>query len=88
MSARPYAVTAYRDLTPDVQRAVTPLWNLPPRHGTAAQVAEATRTDAAKVSTVQRHHPAWLDAPAADEAQLAALAGFLPRLAEGSPCAR
>jgi integrase len=65
MSARPYAVTAYRDLTPDVQRAVTPLWNLPPRHGTAAQVAEATRTDAAKVSTVQRHHPAWLDAPAA-----------------------
>ncbi|MFE3861742.1 hypothetical protein ACFXPT_15065 [Streptomyces goshikiensis] len=38
LSARRHATAAYRNLSPAVQSDVIPLWNLPPRHGTASDV--------------------------------------------------
>ncbi|WP_405548377.1 beta family protein [Streptomyces globisporus] len=71
LSAAPHAIAAYRQLSPAVQGAVVPLWNLPPRHGSVREVLVAhTRREAHAVSRVQRHHPAWIDTPFAGEVQL------------------
>ncbi|MFF0451089.1 beta family protein [Streptomyces sp. NPDC004609] len=81
LPARPHAVSAYRQLNPAVQRAVVPLWNLPPRHGTdPEQLAARTRGDVRAVSRVHRHHPGWIDTPFGDEPQLRLLASALSEL--------
>ncbi|MFE0703315.1 beta family protein [Streptomyces sp. NPDC058872] len=86
LPARPHARKAYRQLSPSVQRAVVPLWNLPPRAGLPPDALAAdVRRDVLDISRVHRHHPAWVDAPFADEDQLAALAPVLSALAEVSP---
>ncbi|MEK9522034.1 beta family protein [Streptomyces venezuelae] len=78
LPVRPHAVDAYRWLPPAGRRGIAPLWNLPPRPGAAAPaVAAAVRKDLGLVSQAQRHGAAWIDAPFADEAQLAALAELL-----------
>ncbi|WP_030293887.1 beta family protein [Streptomyces katrae] len=86
LPAKPHALAAYQQLDPAVQSAVAPLWNLPPRSGLPPDVLRAeTRRDAHAVSRRQRHHPAWLDAPFADAAQLTALAAVLAELGELGP---
>ncbi|CAL9570498.1 hypothetical protein SUDANB120_04837 [Streptomyces sp. enrichment culture] len=86
LPAKPYARDAYRQLTPRVQAAVTPLWNLLPRTGKQPdELVSGVRQDVLAVSRVQRHRPGWIDAPFADEAQLSALAGVLSADAALSP---
>ncbi|MFE7384530.1 beta family protein [Streptomyces zhihengii] len=86
LPAKSHARKAYRQLSPAVQAAVVPLWNLPPRPGLHPDVlATDVRQDIREVSRVQRHHPAWVDAPFADEAQLSVLADVLSADAEVSP---
>lgn len=86
LPAKPHALTAYQHLDPAVQSAVIPLWNLPPRPGLPPDALRAeTRRDAHAVSRRQRHHPAWLDSPFADAAQLTALAAVLAELGELGP---
>ncbi|MEU1228370.1 beta family protein [Streptomyces sp. NPDC005828] len=78
LPVRPHAMDAYGSLTPTRQRDITPLWNLPPRPGAAAPaLATAVRKDLGAVSRVQRHSTAWIDAPFADETQVAVLADVL-----------
>ncbi|MFB7028566.1 MULTISPECIES: beta family protein [unclassified Streptomyces] len=85
LPAKPHARQAYRQLSPAVQAAVVPLWNLPTRTGSHPDVlATDIRQDIREVSRVQRHHPAWVDAPFADEAQLSVLADVLSADAEAS----
>ncbi|MFI0590036.1 beta family protein [Streptomyces griseus] len=63
LPTRSSATRAYGDLTPDVRRKVAPLWTLPPSTtGDTAQLRRAAR----RAAHVQRHSPAWLDAPYAD----------------------
>ncbi|MFI7291164.1 beta family protein [Streptomyces anulatus] len=66
------ATRAYDDLVPDVRRRVTPLWTLPP-----CTTTDTTRLSKAvhRAAHVQRHSPAWLDAPYTDRTKgpLAAL---------------
>ncbi|MBL1084174.1 beta family protein [Streptomyces actinomycinicus] len=79
LPTRRHATAAYRALTPDVQRLVAPLWTLPPRPGVPTrQLAERIIRDAGDVTAAQRHGPAWLDAPFADDADAAVLADALP----------
>ncbi|MFD8973667.1 beta family protein [Streptomyces sp. NPDC059593] len=86
LPAKSHARKAYRQLSPAAQAAVVPLWNLPPRAGMHPDVlATDVRKDVRDVSGVQRHHPAWVDAPFADEAQLSVLADVLSADAEVSP---
>ncbi|MFE3789981.1 beta family protein [Streptomyces goshikiensis] len=85
LPARRHATAAYRNLSPAVQSDVIPLWNLPPRHGTASDVLAAfMRREARDVSKAQRHHPAWIDLPLADETQLRLFAPVLRDLGETS----
>ncbi|WP_432065846.1 beta family protein [Streptomyces sp. C10-9-1] len=86
LPARPHARTAYRQLSPSVQRALVPLWNLPSRAGRPSDVlAAGVERDVLDVSKVHRNHPAWVDAPFADEDHLAALAPVLSVVAGVSP---
>ncbi|MFJ9647472.1 beta family protein [Streptomyces sp. NPDC101206] len=86
LPAKPHALAAYQHLDPAVQSAVVPLWNLPPRPGLPPEALRTQiRRDAHAVSRRQRHHPAWLDAPFADAAQLTALAAVLTELGELCP---
>ncbi|MEV5509905.1 beta family protein [Streptomyces orinoci] len=86
LPARPYAAEAYRRLCPDVQNAVSPVWNLPVRAGLSpCELATAFRQDVATVAKVQRHRSAWLDAPAVDEEQVPLLAQVLLRSDVGMP---
>ncbi|MEV7402670.1 beta family protein [Streptomyces sp. NPDC091267] len=83
LPASPHATTAYRRLSPAVQGAVIPLWNLPPRHGPAVDVLVGhARREAHAVSKVQRHHPAWIDTPFAGEVQLRVVMSVLSDLGE------
>lgn len=83
LPASPHATAAYQQLSPAVQGAVVPLWNLPPRHGAALDVLVAhTRREAHAVSRVQHHHPAWIDTPFAGELQLRAFMSVLADLCE------
>ncbi|KPH98282.1 Protein beta [Actinobacteria bacterium OV450] len=85
LPTRPHATAAYQQLSPAIQCAVMPLWNLPPRHRTDADVLTAhMRREAHAVSRVQRHHPAWIDTPLADEIQLEVFASLLFDLGEAS----
>ncbi|GAA2489761.1 beta family protein [Streptomyces gobitricini] len=78
LPVRPHAVEAYGWLPPTDQRDIRPLWNLPPRPGVAASaLAVAFRKELGSVSHVQRRRAAWIDAPFADETQVAALADLL-----------
>ncbi|MFJ5711415.1 beta family protein [Streptomyces sp. NPDC093105] len=78
LQARPHAVAAYAWLPPSGQRHIAPLWNLPPRPGVVAPaLATVLRKDLGAVSEAQRHGTAWVDAPFADEAQVAVLAELL-----------
>ncbi|MFK8910277.1 beta family protein [Streptomyces sp. YS-3] len=78
LPARPHAADAYRRLRPDIQRAVAPLWSLPLRPGLLPSELESMfRGDLEKVTKAQRYHPAWLDAPFADESQLPVLEPLL-----------
>ncbi|MGW4159217.1 beta family protein [Streptomyces sp. NPDC004788] len=81
-----HARQAYRQLSPAVQAAVVPLWNLPPRAGLHPDaLAIGVREDLWSVRKSHRHHPAWVDAPFADEAQLSVLADALSQDADVSP---
>ncbi|GHF24857.1 hypothetical protein GCM10010218_01870 [Streptomyces mashuensis] len=85
LPAKRYARQAYLQLMPSVQAAVMPLWNLPPRTGLGPDVlAMGVRRDIRAVSKAHRHHPAWVDAPCADETQLSLLADALSTDAEAS----
>jgi Beta protein len=85
LPARPHAIAAYQHLIPAVQRAVMPLWNLPPRLALAPDVLAAhLRREAHAVSRVQRHHPAWIDIPFADATQWGCFTAVLLELAETS----
>ncbi|MEU2234823.1 beta family protein [Streptomyces vietnamensis] len=85
LPAKSHARKAYRQLSPAVQAAVVPLWNLPARTGLHPDaLATDVRQDIREVSRVQRHYPAWVDAPFADEAQLSVLADVLSADAEVS----
>ncbi|MET9060665.1 beta family protein [Streptomyces antibioticus] len=78
LPTRPHATAAYRELTPDVQRRVAPLWTLPPRPGMLPKpLAERIGKDADDVTAAQRHGSAWLDAPFADATEAAVLAEAL-----------
>lgn len=78
LPTRPHATAAYRELTPDVQRRVVPLWTLPPRPGMLPKpLAERIGKDADDVTAAQRHGSAWLDAPFADATEAAVLAEAL-----------
>ncbi|MEU3711152.1 beta family protein [Streptomyces catenulae] len=86
LPAKSHAREAYRKLIPEVQSAVVPLWNLPPRPGRRPdELISGVRGDVLDVSKAQRHHPAWVDSPFADEAQLSVLAKVLADLAEMGP---
>ncbi|MEU5432974.1 hypothetical protein AB0G73_06295 [Streptomyces sp. NPDC020719] len=86
LPARAHAADAYRRLRPDIQRAVAPLWTLPLRPGLLPSELEATfRADLNRVTKAQRYHPAWLDAPFADEIQLAVLAPLLNGVVAAAP---
>ncbi|WP_319053449.1 beta family protein [Streptomyces europaeiscabiei] len=78
LPTRPHATAAYRELTPDVQRRVAPLWTLPPRAGMLPKpLAERIAKDVDDVTAAQRHGSAWLDAPFADDTEAAVLAEAL-----------
>ncbi|MGW4505055.1 beta family protein [Streptomyces sp. NPDC004436] len=86
LPAKPHALAAYQHLDPVVQPAVVPLWNVPPRPGLPPDVLRAEiRRDVHAVTRRQRHHPAWIDAPFAGQAQLNALAAVLAELGELGP---
>ncbi|MFE9741415.1 hypothetical protein [Streptomyces sp. NPDC006477] len=86
LPAKQHACQAYRQLIPDVQAAVVPLWNLPPRAGAHPDaLAVGVRGDLWRVRKAHRHHPAWVDCPFADEAQQSALAEALAVDAGVSP---
>ncbi|MFH8409848.1 beta family protein [Streptomyces sp. NPDC018019] len=86
LPAKPHARQAYRQLSLSVQAAVMPLWNLPPRVGQHPDaLALGVRKDLWGVRRIHRHHPAWIDAPFADEAQLSVLADVLSTDADVSP---
>ncbi|MEU1311220.1 hypothetical protein ABZ419_20345 [Streptomyces cinnamoneus] len=86
LPARPHAADAYRRLRPDTQRAVAPLWSLPPRPGLLPSELEAMfRGDLNKVTKAQRYHSAWLDAPFADEGQLSVLGPLLSGVVAAAP---
>ncbi|MFE9859738.1 beta family protein [Streptomyces sp. NPDC005780] len=83
LPAAQHATAAYQQLSPAVQGVVVPLWNLPPRHGSARDVLVAhTRREAHSVSRVQRHHAAWIDTPFAGELQLRVFMSVLADLGE------
>lgn len=85
LPARRHATAAYRSLSPAVQGTVIPLWNLPPRHRLGPDALTVfVRREAHDVSRVQRHHPAWVDAPFADEIQMRVFASVLADLGEMS----
>ncbi|MFJ9828720.1 hypothetical protein ACIRSU_30775 [Streptomyces sp. NPDC101160] len=78
LPTKQHACQAYRQLIPEVQTAVVPLWNLPPRAGVHPDaLAVGVRGDLWRVRKAHRHHPAWIDCPFADEAQQSALAEAL-----------
>ncbi|MFF9475436.1 beta family protein [Streptomyces roseolus] len=86
LPAKQHACQAYRQLTPAVQAAVLPLWNLPPRAGTHPDaLAVGVRDDLWRLRKAHRHHPAWVDCPFADEGQQSALAEALSADADVSP---
>ncbi|MDI5961200.1 beta family protein [Streptantibioticus silvisoli] len=86
LPTRPHAADAYRRLHPDVQRAVAPLWTLPPHAGLPpSALAVALEKDLAVVAQVQRYSPAWFDAPFADETQTGAIASILRKAAATGP---
>nr|WSX49341.1 beta family protein [Streptomyces sp. NBC_00974] len=83
LPARPHAANAYSRLGPDVQNALAPVWNLPPRPGLPpAELAAKMRQDVAVVSKAQRYRSAWLDAPFAGAEDVAVLAGLIPKATE------
>ncbi|MER6782260.1 MULTISPECIES: beta family protein [unclassified Streptomyces] len=85
LPAKPHAIAAYQQLSPAIQQAVTPLWNLPPRPGFPPEVlAGHIRREAHAVSRAQRHHPAWVDTPFADDTQLRSFTAVLSNLGETS----
>lgn len=78
LPTRPHAAAAYRELAPDVQRQVAPLWTLPPRPGVLPKaLAERIAKEVGDISTAQRLGPAWLDAPFADDVEAEVLADVL-----------
>lgn len=86
LPTKAHARKAYLRLSPAIQGAVAPLWNVPPRPGLRVDaLAAAVRQDVLDVSRVQRYHPAWVDTPFADESQLSVLAEVLSDLAGVSP---
>ncbi|MFD9070091.1 beta family protein [Streptomyces lasiicapitis] len=86
LPARPHAAGAYRRLSPDIQRDVVPLWNLPLRTGLGpSELGAAFRGDLRVVTKVQRYHPAWLDAPFAEDSQRSVLAPLLQRVVAEAP---
>ncbi len=81
LQARPHAAEAYRQLSPSVQRAVVPLWSFQPRPGLSPDTLTThLRRETRAVSKVQRHCPAWVDMPFADDMQLGVLADVLSEL--------
>ncbi|NLU68854.1 hypothetical protein [Streptomyces sp. HNM0574] len=85
LPARRHAARAYGSLPPDARRAVLPLWVLPPRTLAAEALTGAVGKDLRRVTTVQRHRPAWLDAPFADAEQIRALGPLLSDTSRDSP---
>lgn len=78
LPARSHAADAFRWLPPADQRCIAPLWNLPPRPGTAAPVLAAEfHKDLGSVGAVHRYGAGWIDAPFADETQVAVLADLV-----------
>lgn len=68
LPSRPHAVSAYRALSPDLQRRIAPLRTLPPRSGFPPRpLAQRIRKEAGDATTVLRHGYGWLDAPFADD---------------------
>ncbi|MER8231481.1 hypothetical protein [Streptomyces sp. NPDC094049] len=86
LPVRRHAVTAYRWLSAVDRRNTAPLWNLPPWPGAdAPALAVELRKGLGSVSRVQCHRSAWIDAPFADETQVAALADILGEYSALSP---
>lgn len=78
LPARQHAAQAHRDLYPQIQERMAPLWTLPPRAPADPRTLERQlRKDIAHVTRTQRHQPAWLDAPFADQT-VEPLATLLP----------
>ncbi|MFH9958390.1 hypothetical protein ACH4OX_29775 [Streptomyces roseolus] len=78
LQARSHAADAYRWLSPTDQRCIAPLWNLSPRPGTAAPaLATEFRKELGSVGEVHRYGAGWIDAPFADETQVAVLADLV-----------
>lgn len=78
LPTRPHAVSAYRALTPDIQRRIAPLWTLPPRPGfLPTLLAQRIRKEAGDVATAHRHGSGWLDAPFADDIEADVLSDAL-----------
>jgi hypothetical protein len=78
LRARQHAAAAYRWLPSADQRCIAPLWNLPPRPGTTASALAAEfRKDLGSVGAVHRYGTGWIDAPFADETQVAVLADLV-----------
>ncbi|WP_330333142.1 beta family protein [Streptomyces sp. NBC_00536] len=79
LPTRPHAAAAYSRLRPDVQSALAPVWNLPPRPGLPpAELAAKVRRDVATVSKAHRYSPAWLDAPFAGAEDVSVLTKLIP----------
>ncbi|WP_255951945.1 beta family protein [Streptomyces odontomachi] len=77
LSVRQYQRKAYEDLRPRIQAAVAPLWNLPACPGVApAELKKLWRRELSWVSGAHGSHPAWVDAPFAEDEQ----AVLLPEL--------
>jgi hypothetical protein len=84
LSVRQYQRKAYEDLWPSAQAAVAPLWNLPPCPGvTPTEMKKAPwHKELSRVRGAHRRHPAWIDAPFADQAQVPALSEILAECME------
>lgn len=78
LPARMHAARAYGALEPRIRARVAPLWMLHPHPGSVAgHLAARVDQETGYVTGVQRHTPAWLDAPDADPDEATALAGIL-----------
>ncbi|KUJ68713.1 hypothetical protein ACZ90_17720 [Streptomyces albus subsp. albus] len=86
LPTRPHAADAYRRLRPDVQSAIAPIWSLPPRPGWPHDtLVVEIRHDLNSVIRSQRYHPAWVDAPFADETEVSVLTELLPEVSSLGP---
>ncbi len=86
LPTRPHAADAYRRLRPEIQRAIAPVWSLPPYAGLPpSALATAFQKDVDAVAKVQRYHPAWLDAPFSDETQSSVVAPILRDASAAAP---